>query len=77
MSGMRLAHEHSSSSSSTNLTPVESGGDGTIYAGVLEPWGDCCEVQHGELRGKKKKDHRPYSEKDRQGMPLFHVFVIM
>jgi len=49
---MRLAHERSSS---TDLTPVEGGGNGAIYARVLEPWGDCCEVQHGEFPGENKR----------------------
>ena len=41
---VRLARERSGS---TNLTPVEGGGNGAIHARVLEPWSDCCEVQHG------------------------------
>jgi hypothetical protein len=48
---VRLARERRSS---TDLTPVEGGGDGAIYPGVLEPWGDCCEVQHDEFREKKR-----------------------
>jgi hypothetical protein len=35
-------------SSVTDLTPVEGGGDGAIYSGLLKEWGDCGEVQHDE-----------------------------